>query len=125
MPDQLQLRGGTTTQHATFTGASKEVTVDTTKKTVVVHDGSTVGGSPLMREDASNAALALGSAASPSLKFTGDTNTGLYSPGADQVAISTNGTGRLFVNAGGNVGIGATPISGYPLNIINNGNNFI
>jgi hypothetical protein len=34
-------------------------------------------------------------------------------------------TGRLFVDASGTVGIGATPISSYPLNIINNGNNFI
>jgi hypothetical protein len=47
----------------------------------------------------------LGSAAAPAVTFTGDPNTGLYSPGADQVAISTNGTGRLFVDASGNVGI--------------------
>jgi hypothetical protein len=47
----------------------------------------------------------LGSAAAPSLTFTGDPNTGIYSPGADQVAISTNGTGRLFVDSNGNVGI--------------------
>ncbi len=107
MPDQLQLRGGTTTEHNTFTGASKEVTVDTTKKTAVVHDGATAGGNPLMREDGANSSLALGSAASPSLKFTGDTNTGIYSPGADQVAISTGGTGRLFVS-NGTVGIGTT-----------------
>lgn len=46
----LQLRRGTTTQHSSFTGASGEVTVDTTKKTVVVHDGSTAGGSPLATE---------------------------------------------------------------------------
>jgi hypothetical protein len=108
MADQLQLRGGTTTEHNTFTGASKEVTVDTTKKTAVVHDGATAGGNPLMREDGSNSALALGSQGTPSLKFTGDTNTGIYSPGADQVAISTGGTGRLFVNASGRVGIGTT-----------------
>ena len=37
----------------------------------------------------------LGAAATPSITFTGDTNTGIYSPGADQVAISTNGTQRL------------------------------
>jgi len=98
MADQLSLRGGTTSEHATFTGANKEVTVDTTKKTLVVNDGATVGGHPLMRENASNSALALGSAGTPSLKFTGDTNTGIYSPGADQVAISTNGTGRLTVD---------------------------
>ena len=112
MPDQLQLRGGTTAQHTTFTGASKEVTVDTTKKTAVVHDGSTVGGNPLMREDASNSALALGSAATPSLKFTGDTNTGIYSPGADQVAISTSGQGRLYIAADGKVGIGVASPQG-------------
>jgi hypothetical protein len=44
-----------------------------------------------------------GSAASPGLFFSGDTNSGLYSPGADQVAVATNGTGRLFVDANGNV----------------------
>jgi hypothetical protein len=46
---------------------------------------------------------ALGSATAPTVTFTGDPNTGIYSPGADQVAISTNGTGRLFVDASGNV----------------------
>ena len=50
MPDQLQLRGGTTTEHNSFTGAAREVTVDTTKKTLVVHDGSQAGGTPLMKE---------------------------------------------------------------------------
>ena len=50
MPDQLQLRGGTTTEHNSFTGALREVTVDTTKKTLVVHDGSQVGGTALMKE---------------------------------------------------------------------------
>ena len=54
MADQLQLRGGTTTEHSTFTGALKEVTVDTTKKTIVVHDNSTVGGIPLAKENLSN-----------------------------------------------------------------------
>jgi hypothetical protein len=49
---------------------------------------------------------AVGSATTPSITFTGDLNTGIYSPGADQLAISTNGTGRLFVDASGNVGVG-------------------
>ena len=49
-----------------------------------------------------------GTAALPGIRFENDTNTGIYSPGADQVAISTNGTGRLFVDANGNVGIGTT-----------------
>jgi len=46
MAIQKQSRRGTTVAHATFTGADGEVTVDTTKKTLVVHDGSTAGGFP-------------------------------------------------------------------------------
>ena len=40
----------------------------------------------------------LGTVAAPSYSFTGDTNTGLYSPGADQVAVSSGGVQRLLVN---------------------------
>jgi hypothetical protein len=62
----------------------------------------------------------LGSAAAPTLTFTGDANTGIYSPGADQVAISTNGTGRLFVASDGTIGIGqASDSSNYRLNVYN------
>jgi hypothetical protein len=47
MPKQVRLRRGTTAQHATFTGADGEVTFDTTKKVLVVHDGVTAGGKPI------------------------------------------------------------------------------
>ena len=106
MTTQIQRRRGTTAQHGTFTGANGEITIDTDKEVVVVHDGAQVGGYPAMRENGSNSALALGSAATPSLKFTGDPNTGLYSPGSDQLALATGGTGRLFVDSNGKVGIG-------------------
>ena len=105
MSTQIQRRRGTTAQHASFTGAVGETTIDTDKEVVVVHDGVQVGGYPLMREDGSNSALALGSAGTPSLKFTGDTNTGIYSPGADQLAISTAGSGRITIDGSGNVSI--------------------
>ena len=49
MSKKLQLRGGTTSQHNSFTGAIREVTVDTDKDTLVVHDGSTQGGFALPR----------------------------------------------------------------------------
>jgi hypothetical protein len=45
----LQLRRGTTAQHSTFTGLVGEITVDTDKDTIVVHDGSTAGGIPLAK----------------------------------------------------------------------------
>jgi hypothetical protein len=51
----------------------------------------------------------LGTAAAPSITISGDLNTGIYSPGADQLAIATSGTGRVFVDGSGNVGIGGSP----------------
>jgi len=51
MSKQVKLRRGTTSEHATFTGAVGEVTVDTTKDVAVVHDGVTAGGVPMARED--------------------------------------------------------------------------
>jgi len=44
MTKQVQLRRGTTPEHATFTGAVGEATVDTDLDVIVVHDGVTVGG---------------------------------------------------------------------------------
>ena len=54
MATQVQFRGGTTTEHASFNGAAREVTVDTTKQTLVVQDGTTNGGYPLLRQDLNN-----------------------------------------------------------------------
>ena len=44
MPTALQLRRGTTSQNNSFTGVVGEVSVDTDKDTLRVHDGSTAGG---------------------------------------------------------------------------------
>ena len=50
-PDAIQQYRGTTAQHAAYTGKIGELTVDTDKKVVVVHDGVTAGGVPMARED--------------------------------------------------------------------------
>ena len=97
MATQVQWRGGSTAEHSTFTGAAREITVDTQKKTLVVHDGSTAGGEPLLREDQANLPTSV--------------TNGISVPSANNVAISTNGTGRLFVDASGNVGINTSPSS--------------
>ncbi len=47
MAQQVQFRRGTTAEHATFTGAVGEITVDTDKDVPVVHDGATAGGVPV------------------------------------------------------------------------------
>jgi hypothetical protein len=51
-------------------------------------------------------ALADGNATAPALAFAADKNTGIYRAGTDSLAVATNGTGRLFVDASGNVGLG-------------------
>ena len=58
MAKLLKLRRGTTSQHSSFTGAEGEVTVDTDKESLVVHNGSNAGGYPLAREDMSNVSSA-------------------------------------------------------------------
>lgn len=50
MSIQLQFRRGNTAQTAVFTGAFAEVSMDTDKKTLILHDGVTAGGYALARE---------------------------------------------------------------------------
>ena len=69
MAKLLKLRRGTTSQHSSFTGAEGEVTVDTTKDTVVVHDGSTQGGHPLVKASANEGAALLSTGESGGTKF--------------------------------------------------------
>ena len=91
MPDQLQLRGGTTTEHNSFTGAAREVTVDTTKKTLVVHDGSQAGGTPLMKESGATA--------------------------ASSVQIGTGGNTAFRIHTDQKVGVGVnTPVAALDVN---------
>ena len=50
-----------------------------------------------------------GSASVPSITATGDTNTGLFFPAADTIALTTGGTERARVDSSGNLGLGVTP----------------
>ena len=49
MAIQVKFRRGSAGQHGSFTGANGEITVDTTNKTLRVHDGVTVGGTRLAK----------------------------------------------------------------------------
>ena len=50
MSRQIQIRRGSATDHANFTGAIGEITMDTTNKTLRVHDGTTAGGTILAKK---------------------------------------------------------------------------
>ena len=105
MATQVQFRRGTTGEHSGFTGAVGEVTVDTEKKILCVHDATTPGGFPLLKEDGSNSSFSIGSLSSCALKFAGDPDTGLMSTGADQIQLVTGGFARLTIDSNGNVSI--------------------
>ena len=101
MATQVQFRRGTTAEHTGFKGADGEVTVDTSLKTVVIHDALTNGGFPLLRQDGTNSVFERGTTNSCALKFAGDPNTGLISPASDEIALVTGGSSRLTIDANG------------------------
>ena len=59
------------------------------------------------------AAFPDGSVATPSITFDQDTDTGLYRRGANNIAITTNGTERVSIDSGGRllVGTSSVPVS--------------
>jgi hypothetical protein len=50
----------------------------------------------------------LGTVSAPALTFSGDTNTGIYSPTADTIAFVEGGAEAMRITSAGNVGIGLT-----------------
>ena len=82
MSTQIQRRRGTTTEHGSFTGAAAEITVDTTKDTIVVHDGSTAGGHPLAKEN--------------NPRFTGNVGIGTSAPDG-KLHVSTTGEAKFIL----------------------------
>jgi hypothetical protein len=97
----VTIQGGTLVSGATVTGSAGQFTTIT---------GGTVNFTTITGTTAviTSGVFASGTAAAPSVSV-GTTTNGIYSPGANQVAISTGGTGRLFVDASGNVGVGTSP----------------
>lgn len=117
-PDAIQQYRGTTAQHAAYTGKIGELTVDTDKKVVVVHDGVTTGGVPMAREDrkitgdthlkvnagtegtlASDLALTVDMHSLATDLVSGDANNGL-SVGTDSKLYAKAPDANLIIRAG-------------------------
>ena len=81
---------------------------DTTAGVMKMRNGANNAWITLYQLDGEWSTIAFenGTAAAPSIYFKDSgTDTGIYSPGADQVGISTGGTARIIVDASGNVNI--------------------
>lgn len=94
MATRLQLRKGTTTEHSTFVGANGEVTVDTTKKALVLHDGVTAGGFPVAARANADGTISLikkDGTIIASINATGLFNNTLTSTATDQALTAAQG----------------------------------
>ena len=100
MPNiEVKLRRGTTAQHAGFTGAEGEVTVDTDKETLVVHDNATAGGHELRRKDDTIAGSEIDDNAVTSGKISAtDTNFNVTAAGKVGIGKVNSGSYQLEVD---------------------------
>ena len=128
MSTQVQFRRGNTSQTSTFTGAMGEITVDTDKDTLVVHDGALAGGYPLARESslsanaiftqaAFNQANTANTRAYNTVLKSGDTVTGQLNVTAG-ISSTSNTTGTLVVVGGVGVAGNVYANSVYINNVI-------
>ena len=115
MATEVKFRKGTTAQSNAFTGAFAEITVDTTKQTLRVHDAVTAGGSELVNLNAEQTldnktlndllltgTLTANSSTGSSGQYLESTGTGVQWSNIDTSSIS-NGTSNITVSENANV----------------------
>ena len=120
MTSQVQFRKGTDSQSNAFTGALAEVTVDTTTKTLRVHDGATPGGSELVNLSSEQTlesktinaltltgSLTANSSTGSSGQYLESTSDGVQWSNIDTASIS-NGNSSVSVTESANVTVSIT-----------------
>lgn len=108
MSRQIQIRRGTAAENNSFTGAIGEITMDTTNKTLRIHDGETVGGIALAKQ--SEVSNALNDKLNKTLDNLPDTSKD-----------SLISFGRQFTNVGTIIAQGGSGIAGeYNLGFTDN-----
>jgi hypothetical protein len=101
------------------------VTTSTGTGSVVLNTSPTLVTPTLGAASATSIANGLGAVGTPSYTFTGDTNTGMWSPSSDAIAFSTAGSERVRVDSSGNLLVGTTSVNLSRANIVGaNGSGF-
>lgn len=118
-------------------GNTTAMTIDTSQNVTFANNVTytgTITATNLVASANSNAATftsGLGNASAPAFRFTGDTNTGIFSPTADTIAFTEGGVESMRIDSSGNVGIGVTSpaqkldISGSARLTFAGGNNYV
>lgn len=113
MAKAIQIRRGTSAQVDAFTGLAGEISVDTDKNTIHVHDNSTAGGTPLAKDAGfTTTATAAGTttltvASKRNQIFTGTTTQTVVLPvvstlrAGQSFRIVNNSTGNVTVQSSG------------------------
>lgn len=96
------------------------VTTSTGTGSVVLSNSPTLVTPTLGAASATSIVTGLGAVGTPAYTFTGDTNTGIYSPAADITAFTQNGVESVRINGTGLVGIG-TSAPAYKLDVTGQG----
>ena len=93
----------------TSTGISVTGDVDASSNLKV--NGTLLVDSSMNLQNLNLVQVATGSSTAPSIRFTGDTNTGFARPAADTLGFITNGTERMRIDSSGNLLVGKTTTS--------------
>lgn len=105
MPTTLQFRRAGTAATASITGANAELTIDTDKETVVIHDGVLAGGYPLLRANSPDSLTI--TAANTGLNVTSNILSGNITVTSNiavgNVTTTANITGNIVLDQFGNL----------------------
>jgi hypothetical protein len=123
--DQVLRKNSSTNYDANWSQVTSAMIADGTIVNADVNNGAAIAGTKISPDFGGQAVTTTGQVNAARVNVTANTapSNGIYLPASNTVAVATNGTGRLFVDASGRVGVGTTsPASGRALTLDNASN---
>jgi len=99
---QNKTTGSFTLTFRTATGGAATVVLPQNQTVIAICDGTNVyNSSSAAGGSITSLTVGTGSAATPSINFTGNTNTGIYQPATNQIGMALNGSNALTLTTAG------------------------